>query len=742
MPHGKTQLQTRLPDTFLAHSLANRPLEEWQRLDDHLNAVAKSAAIFAESFSSSDWAWNAGILHDFGKALDGFQAYIRRENDIDDPLYDETGVGRVNHSSAGAALAEEFLSTPTAPFGRILAYIVAGHHAGLPDYDACEGGKGSLPIRLEEGIRDLAELRSVVKVIRASINFDAKLPAFVNKTNFHMWTRMIFSCLVDADFLDTEAFMDAEQSKLRQPGELLSTLKDMLDHHMNMMLEKAENSLVNAVRRDILEACRGAAKSGSGIFTLTVPTGGGKTLAAMSFALDHAAERSKRRIIYVIPYTSIIEQTSNILADIFGRENVVEHHSNLDPDRETIRSRLAAENWDAPIVVTTNVQFFESLYAAKPSRCRKLHNLVDSVVILDEAQLVEPTLLTPCVGALNEVVRNYGVTLVLSTATQPALPKVDGHTEIIPPEMELYKRLHRTNIEFPKDLSVRNTWADIAEELEQYDQVLCIVSARRDCYELYRLMPPGTIHLSALMCGEHRTAVIKEIKSRLKKREPIRVISTQLVEAGVDIDFPVVYRALAGLDSIVQAAGRCNREGKLETGRVCVFVPPESPSSALLRKGEVTTRELHAMSQFDSQSPEAFTKYFELFYSKLNDTGQSFINNLTPSNPKILDIAFRTVGTEFRLIRDEHSKSVFVRYGKGNELITSLRHAGPSNSLLRKLQRFTVSLPVKLAERLLRDGQLEEVLPGFFAQCSPSLYTNELGLDVFRDCVPADEMIL
>lgn len=734
-------IPTRLSDIFWAHSLPNRPLDEWQRLDDHLNAVAKSAAIFAEAFGSSTWAWNAGMLHDFGKALDGFQAYIRRENDIDDPLYDETGLGRVNHSSAGAALAEEFLSTPTAPFGRILAYIVAGHHAGLPDYDACDGGMAALPKRLQEGARDLAALRSVVEVIRASINFDAKLPAFVNKTNFHMWTRMIFSCLVDADFLDTESFMNAEQSKLRQPGESLVALKHALDRHMNTMVEKAEGSAVNIVRREILVACRVAAKSESGLFTLTVPTGGGKTLAAMSFALDHAVKWNKRRIIYVIPYTSIIEQTSNILADIFGQENVVEHHSNLDPDRETIRSRLASENWDAPIVVTTNVQFFESLYAAKPGRCRKLHNLVNSVVILDEAQLVEPTLLTPCVGALNEVVRNYGVTLVLSTATQPALPKIGRYTEIIPRELELYKRLHRTDIKFPDDLSVRNTWTDIAEELEQYEQVLCIVNARRDCYELYQLMPPGTIHLSALMCGEHRTAVIKEIKSRLKKGEPIRVISTQLVEAGVDIDFPVVYRALAGLDSIVQAAGRCNREGKLDIGRVCVFVPPESPYSALLRKGEVTTRELHAISQFDSQSPDTFTKYFELFYSKLNDTGQSFIDNLTPSKPSILDIAFRTVGTEFRLIRDEYSRPVFVRYGKGNELITSLRHAGPNNSLLRKLQRFTVSLPVKLADRLLRDGQLEEVLPGFIAQCSPSLYTNELGLDVFRDHVPANEMM-
>lgn len=709
----------------------------WQLLEDHLQETAELARKFASQFGAGDWGYVAGLLHDLGKAADEFQAYLLRENGLDDSEYDGCGAGRVNHSSAGAMLAEEQFSYDNRPFGKILAYLIAGHHAGLPDYHTCDGGMGALQKRLEEGKVNLECIRDKVSNFTPAHYPVLQLSDFVKKENFHFWVRMLFSCLVDADFLNTETAMNPGQSQQRICGssfKKIKILKNDLDQHMEKLGARCDDTIVNQARQEILRACRVAAKKKSGLFSLTVPTGGGKTLAAMSFALDHATLYGKNRVIYVIPYTSIIEQTAATLADIFGSENVVEHHSNLDPEKETLRTRLASENWDAPIIVTTNVQFFESLYAARSSRCRKLHNLVNSVVILDEAQLVPPKLLSPCVSAINELTKNYRVTVVLSTATQPALPNLTQPTEIIPDNLNLYEKLQRTEIRFPQNLTDRSEWESVATSLQEHNQVLCVVNTRRDCYDLFRLMPKGTIHLSALMCGEHRSKVIEAIKIRLKKEKELRVISTQLVEAGVDIDFPVVYRALAGLDSIAQAAGRCNREGKLDRhGEVIVFVPPHSSPRGLLHKGENTTKELRSLSDFDPQATKSYTRYFELFYSKVNDTGSKFLEDLTPSDSEILDVAFRTVGKDFRLIDNQDQRPVFVRFSQGEKLVEKLRHAGPSRYLLRKLQRYTVNIHSRVAEKMQDDGLLEEVWPGFLAQVPVSLYNDVIGLDVFRD---------
>jgi len=728
---------------FYAHSLEGQPLDKWQPLYVHLKEVAVLASRFAKEFGSSDWAWNAGMLHDFGKAADEFQAYLRRENHIDDNGYDLTRRGRVNHSSAGAALAEELHNQSDLPFGRVLSYLIAGHHAGLPDYHTCDGGMGALQKRLEEGRADLKRLYRAATELEPAQRALPKLPRFVKNENFHFWLRMIFSCLADADFLDTEAFMQPERVRHRAGNCDLTKLKAALDRHMAAMKSDCDDTPVNRARHEILTTCRTAARQAPGLFTLTVPTGGGKTLSAMSFALDHAIQHGKRRVIYVIPYTSIIEQTASTLAEIFGPKNVVEHHSNLDPQRETLRTRLASENWDAPVIITTNVQFFESIFAARSSRCRKLHNIINSVVILDEAQLVPPNKLTPCVAAINELTRNYRVTVVLSTATQPALPNLNSPHEITPETLNLYDRLKRTDIAMPESLDTRTTWEDLALQLQQHDQVLCIVNTRRNCYDLFQLMPEGTIHLSALMCGQHRSKVIQSIKDRLNRGETLRVVSTQLVEAGVDIDFPVVYRALAGLDSIAQAAGRCNREGKMpKNGKVVVFTPPKSVPRGLLHKGENTTKELYALSGFDPQTPESYTQYFDLFYSKVNDTGADYLNRLTPSDSKVLDVAFRSVADDFRLIDDQAQRPVFVRYGKGEMLIQELRKTGPYRNLMRQLQRYTVNLSVWLVEKLQNEGSLEEAWPGFLAQSFPSLYSESMGLDVYKDNPPIEDLIV
>ena len=712
---------------LFAHSLPGHPPEEWQQLADHLRNVAAIAAGFAAPFHSDNWAVTAGWLHDLGKADSAFQGYLLRENGLDDAEYDS---GRVNHSSAGAAFAEEKLGRCA---GRILAYLTAGHHAGLPDWYSAETGNAALSIRMTEGKENLERIRTSVPVIDQNLSQPLRPPEFARKPeHVHLWMRMLFSCLVDADFLDTEAFMQPDKIASRGKFASLTELKSAFDAHMIRMTTAAQPTPVNAIRQEILSACRKTAEFAPGLFSLTVPTGGGKSLSGMAFALDHAVKHSKSRIIYVIPYTSIIEQTANILRDIFGYDQVIEHHSNLDPDKETQRSRLAAENWDAPIIVTTNVQFFESLYAAKPSRCRKLHNLVNSVVILDEAQLLPPGLLTPCVDTMNQLVKNYGVSMVLSTATQPALPKLDPPTEIIPPALKLYDRLKRTDFKFPLDLNAASDWPTIAGQLQKHEQVLCIVNTRRDCYDLFKLMPPDTIHLSALMCGKHRSSVIADIKAKLDAGKPCRVISTQLVEAGVDIDFPVVYRALAGLDSIAQAAGRCNREGRLNAegklGQVHVFVPTKPAPRGLLHKGESTTRELCACG-VDPHQPDAFTRYFGLFYGKVNDTGTQFSGWLVKDVNPTIHLQFRTAAANFNLIDDQAQRPVFVRYGGSPKWLAQLGAIGPTRENLRRLQRYTVSLSVRAFDQAKMAGLLEEVFKDFW--CWIGNYDHVFGLDVF-----------
>ena len=508
---------------------------------------------------------------------------------------------------------------------------------------------------------------------------------------------------------------------------------------MTKLTESASSTKVNRIRASVLQQCCEMASDSPGIFSLTVPTGGGKTLSSMAFALRHAIYHKKQRIIYVIPYTSIIEQTANVFRDIFG-PNVVEHHSNLDPERETSRSRVATENWDAPVIVTTNVQFFESLFASRTSSCRKLHNIVNSVVVLDEAQLLNPEFLQPILDTINLLSRHYGVTFVLSTATQPALQSREGFGwtfkglnevhEIMADPDALYRDLERVTVQMPDDFHARREWEQIAIELTAYDSVLVVVNTRRDCRDLHRLMPEGTIHLSAAMCGEHRARVIEQIRSRLKQQEPTRVVSTQLVEAGVDIDFPVVYRALSGLDSIAQAAGRCNREGLETCGKVVVFVPPKSSPPGMLRQAEQTTISLLSGNSANPMARELFTCYFEHFYVKADSLDKHGIIDLLTRDARELKVQFRTAAEKFKLIDDVESQSILVWYGESSVLIGKLRKDGPERWLMRKLQRYSVNMPRRVVDKLIETGEVQEVWPGIFAQAVSTLYDDNLGVTV------------
>jgi CRISPR-associated endonuclease/helicase Cas3 len=489
-----------------------------------------------------------------------------------------------------------------------------------------------------------------------------------------------------------------------------------------------------------------------------VPTGGGKTLSSLSFALRHAQANGQRRVIYAIPYTSIIEQTADVFGAIFGPEQVVEHHSQADAAErdESQRSRLACENWDAPLIVTTNVQLFESLFAARTSRCRKLHNLANSVIVLDEAQLLPPEFLQPILDALNVLVTHYGVTLVLCTATQPTLtdaPRFDPRqslrglppaTPIVADEASLFVALERVKIEWPSDLQAPLRTDALVSRLIEHDCALIIVNTRSDAAEIVKALDAATgdvsLHLSAAMCGQHRADVIAQIRSRLQARRegsdarPLRVVSTQLVEAGVDIDFPVVFRALAGLDSIAQAAGRCNREGRLpegEKGLVVVFVRDIPKPLHQLRFAAAATRTV-VNAAGDALSPAAFERYFPLYYAGFASRDKHGIVEHLRKNAR-LEFEFRTAADKFHLVDDGDQAPVVVPYtGAGADsirpLVDRLRGGDIDRWLLRKLQRYTVNVRQRVLATWQTRGDVKELVPGMYLLTDELRYDDRLGL--------------
>jgi CRISPR-associated endonuclease/helicase Cas3 len=695
----------------------------------------------ASDFNSAEWAKLAGLWHDLGKYRQSFQSYIKNNSGYDPEAHIEQNTNKI-HSMAGAIHAIQELGA----HGQILAYLIAGHHTGLPDWNTSEAGESALAIRLkkakEENHLEQALQNSPAQITSASEKLHTKPLGGI--AGLHLWMRMLFSCLVDADFLDTEAFMSPEKTATRARYPDVSVLKAQFDTYMMDKALKADPSPINTIRADILQACRSAALQKPGLFSLTVPTGGGKTLSAMAFALDHASLYRKRRVIVAIPYTSIIEQTANQYRSIF-HDAVVEHHSNLDTETENSKSRLACENWDAPIIVTTNVQLLESLFAARTSRCRKLHNIANSVIVLDEAQLLPPNLLQPVLDVLRLLTEHYGVTLVLSTATQPALgSRKNGHghitlrgldnaREIIPDVSGLYAQLERVEVIKPDDLQVRSSWEDIAQQLMQHESVLAIVNTRKDCRTLTDLMPADTIHLSGLMCVEHRSDTIKKIKARLKDKQPIRVISTQLVEAGVDLDFPVVYRALAGLDSIAQAAGRCNREGKLEKGRVVVFVPPKPPPKGMLTFGEQATRSVWHGRTTDLLSHELYQTYFQQYFGATDPDEYGVLPLLTDGAQKCV-VQFRSAADQFRMIDDKASRQIFVPYDEeGQKHIDMLKAGLLERYLMRKLQRYCVTVYENDFNQLKNIGAIEMVQMDMWAVCVTNAYDPVRGLLVADD---------
>lgn len=695
--------------------LAHRMDESSQLLADHLNSAAKMAADFAAPFGAADAAYFCGLMHDIGKYSEAFQQRIRGK------------AIQVDHSTAGALEAQKCGQSAA-------AFCIAGHHRGLPDrgsrMDSAQSTTllGRLKRRPGIEIEPYAAFRNEISVPACGAG-----PALTSPEAAFFYTHMLYSCLVDADWLDTERFMQ-NGTVDRKCGEALPALMRRLEKYAAKWWDSRE--ALNQRRTKILRQLMQAGEKPQGLYTLTVPTGGGKTVSSMAFALRHALHNGARRIIYIIPYTSIIEQTQEIFEDIFGAENVVAHYANVeypvdesgDLSEVDRRRYLAAENWDAPIILTTAVQFFESLFGNRPARCRKLHNIAGSVLIFDEAQMLPINDLRPCVWSITELVRSYGCTAVLCTATQPSLRPIiedylpGGVQELCPDVAENYEFFRRVSYRseglLPDD--------ELARRLTEERAVLCVVNSRAQAQKLFAMLPPeGAYHLSTTMTPAHRRRVLAIIKEHLKIGEACRVISTSLIEAGVDVNFPCVYRAVAGLDSIIQAAGRCNREGKPggEKGIVHIFDTETKPPQAL-EQNIAAAR--YVLERFpDPSMPEAVQAYFDFLLYALKDKKAL---DAKESLPLIRgQMAFETVAKRFRLI-DSETITVYIPQGEGERLVARLRKDGPSRGLMRQLGQYAVSVYPYTYRQMEDAGAVERISENAAILLLMSNYDEKTGL--------------
>jgi CRISPR-associated endonuclease/helicase Cas3 len=683
-----------------------------------LRNVAMLAKQFAEPLGLGPDAELAGYLHDLGKYAERFQARLRN-----------TAIHGINHWAAGAAKA-------AASKAWAVAFAADGHHTGIPALnDNCVGPslretvrKFSNPeLRLEltgqcpESADDL-----FVRFKEDGLQLPDLAPRAIEDWFAEaLRTRMVFSCLVDADFLDTEQHFQPQQASERampnlQPERALEVL-------LNDLRAKPVDGPVNELRRQLLTDSLTAAEKQPGLFTLTAPTGSGKTLSSLAFALKHINHhnaslstddsRRFRRVIVVIPYTSIIEQTARVYRELFetafGPDYVLEHHSAVAPrerkedagrdaeEDRLLRARLAAENWASPLVVTTNVQFFESLFSNRPSDCRKLHNIGRSVVLFDEVQTLPPPLVPSLLSAVRLLTRDCGVTAVFMTATQPAFASIGDalpygwHPEPISTnETALAEAFRRTRIELPGDDS-NTAWPELAQRLVAQPQSLCVVNTTKDARELFGLVrelePNAAFHLSARMCPAHRQEKLNVIRDQLAGGQPCHLVSTQLIEAGVDVDFPIAFRSLGPLDSIIQTAGRCNREGRhIAPCPVVVFRPVEMklPPGAYTLATHKTEEFLVRHPNAPLHQPEIYQKYFAELYKLVGpdkaDADKVF-KLATDFNFPAASEACRLVGSETR--------AVLVKWDRGEELAEKLRREKHLTAAeCREAQRYSVNL--------------------------------------------------
>ena len=690
-----------------------------QTVEEHLNGTAARCADFASRFGEEQRGKMLGYAHDIGKCSEEFQKRLR-------------GGAKVDHATAGAL--------ECAKLGEDLAACcVVGHHGGLPDFGNPRmdpAGAPSCVGRLKKGLGG-----GIPNCFwSGTLPNPGKPPAFQNSFSLSLWTRMLYSCLLDADYLDTEAFMSDDPGN-RGGYDPLPALLDRLYAYTQPWFP-AKNEL-NRNRCDILKQCLAAAAQPRGVYSLTVPTGGGKTVSSLAFALKHAVENGLDRVIYVIPYTSIIEQNAAIFRAILGENNVVEHHSGIRADDGTetnghnLFQRLASENWDAPVIVTTAVQFFESLYSNRPSQCRKLHNMSNSVIIFDEAQMLPTCHLKPCIGAIANLTAYFRSTVVLCTATQPVLADV---IQSFCPELKIKELCPNVAENFQKfqRVTYRNGGAlsdeDLASELRQQKQVLCIVNTRKAAQKIYGLLPPeGSYHLSTLMYPAHRKSVLDTIRQRLKDGLTCRVVSTSLIEAGVDVDFPAVYREIAGLDSITQAAGRCNREGKRAADNSIVTYYESETPVPLLQRINVRAAQEALKVNCDPGNPETMQRYFTALRSLIGDQidKSKAVQSLRAGLHGCL-LPFETVAKSFHLI-DQATNTIYIPLAEGTEACQPLLGGTAKKEDYRGAGQYCVSVYAQHYRALADAGDILPLTETSAVLTNLSLYDPEMGLSLQSD---------
>lgn len=701
---------------YLAH-ISEDKLRE-QSIIEHAEGVAELSGMFAACFGCKEWGYGCGLMHDIGKYSVEFQQRLH-------------GGPKVDHATAGAK--ELKLK------GNVMqAYCVAGHHSGLPD-----GGSPAEPDtfygRMKKELKDYQAFKEEIKIPK----FPAAPLKPIGKGGFSaaFFIRMLFSCLVDADYLDTERFMKQGQTA-RGNYDSIEQLFDRLYKHIASWLTNYNENTVNGRRSSILRACLEKGRGPQGLYQLTVPTGGGKTVSSLAFALRHANEHHLERIIYVIPFTSIIEQNAQVFKDILGKNNVLENHCNVvcDNDKELEDMQLAAENWEKPIIVTTNVQFFESLFANKTSKCHKIHNISKSVIIFDEAQMLPVNYLRPCIQAVSELIYNYHCSAVLCTATQPALkpffPEFIKAEEICPDVKGQYEFFKRTNVKNMGEISEGN----LISELKEKQQVLCILTSRKRVQRVYEALKGENVyHLSTYMYPKHRRTILDEITKALKDGRPCKLIATSLVEAGVDFDFASVFRELAGIDSVIQAAGRCNREGNRgkDESKTIIFSLEQSDDIHIpgQLKLPISVAKQITEKYEDITSPEAIYEYFQRLYHFRGESLdiKNIVENFEKGIPSF-NFPFASAAKEFHIIESQTKTILIDKEPEAMEIVERLRRGEHSRELFRAAGQYCVSVYENDFDNLDGAGMLDALCTGidtdFYILRDKGLYTDDRGLTV------------
>jgi CRISPR-associated endonuclease/helicase Cas3 len=796
-----------------------------QLLHTHLNEVGELAASFARKIGAEDVGRLIGLLHDFGKYSKEFQMYIKSAtgeiNPDEDDYIDAKGMkGKIDHSSAGAQFVWKRLSRFGAKAGQgevcgqILALCIASHHSGLIDsfgiddkpvfsnrmakpdekvhLDECQQKADQVIREKIEKLANVELVKALFGRLRLFVNFEK--PSTIDLFNLGFFTRFLFSCLIDADRLNSAEFEDPDrlQERLESSGSInWSVAIDRLEHHL---LGLSVRNYVDELRREISDNCKNNAYKSQGIYTLTVPTGGGKTYASLRYALHHARHHCLERIIYVIPYTSIIEQNAKVIREVVERQSdvrpwVLEHHSNLEPEQQTWQSKLVSENWDAPIVLTTMVQLLETLFSGGTKGVRRLHQLANSVLVFDEIQTLPINCVHIFCNAMNFLVQSCKTTVVLCTATQPLLNELKSPEKgqlIIPEENELAGDFNRHFLDLRR-VDIHNQikpcgWSAVevsalaVEQFQRKGSCLVIVNTKAWAQELYlrcaeQVDDSEIFHLSTNQCPRHRKIVLYLIKKRLKHKKPVLCLSTQLIEAGVDVDFSSVIRFLAGLDSIAQAAGRCNRNGELKDeqghlikGQVFV-VNPDHESTGMLKDIEIgkdKAEQTLSEGYEDVLSPSAIKQYFRYyFFNRADDMSYPLIRkehrndsllnllssrdgcNINFSNREnkvpLLRQAFMEAGRQFKAI-DAPTQAVIIQYGKkGRNLVNELCSVAKEfdarryYQLLRKAQKYSVNVFPNVWDKLIKENAVHEIQTGHgIYYLGEEYYSKNFGLGAER----------